>query len=30
MTISTSPIIREANPSDLPTLLDFEQALIAY
>ena len=30
MTRSTSPIIREARAEDLPTLLDFEQALIAY
>ena len=30
MTRSTSPIIREATVADLPTLLDFEQALIAY
>ena len=30
MTRSTSPIIREARAKDLPTLLDFEQALIAY
>ena len=30
MTKSTSPKIREATASDLPTLLDFEQALIAY
>ena len=30
MTRSTSLIIREATVADLPTLLDFEQALIAY
>lgn len=30
MTRSTSPIIREARAEDLPTLLDFEQSLIAY
>ena len=30
MTKSTSQKIREATASDLPTLLDFEQALIAY
>ena len=30
MTRISSPIIREAKATDLPTLLDFEQALIAY
>ena len=30
MTKISSPIIREATAADLPILLDFEQALIAY